>query len=201
MTNYLLKITLALLLLVVFNSTAQTKLSFGAELSPSVKLQTIRNKVTGLFTSISGYGFNVGIPVKYKLEDFKTISTGITYEFTAFDTRINTTLINSLRLNSINIPITYNYPITENYFVNLGGGMNYIFSSKEYGGGIWTAINPIISKVQPYISLGGSLLKNKNLNFYELGFNARYYIRNLWTLNTLTSTNIVSIDLNLKYFF
>jgi len=182
-------------------SYSQSNFSLGIEVSPSVKFQTIRNKATGLFTSLSGYGFNVGLPIKYDLGDYKTISTGVLYEFTAFDTRINTYLINSLRLNSINVPIVYNYPVTENYYVNMGGGVNCIFASMEFGGGVWTNVDQVVNQIQPYLSLGGTLLKSRNSNSYELGVNARYYLLNLWTMNTLTSTNIVSIDLNMKYFF
>jgi len=181
-------------------SFSQSNFSLGIDVSPSVKFQTIRNNVTGLFTSISGYGFTVGLPFKYHLEDDKTISLGVLYEFTAFDSRINTTLISALRLNAINVPFVYNHPITENYYVNMGGGINYIFTSKEFGGGIWTDVNQTISQFQPYLSLGGSLLKHRRDNTYELGINARYHVLNLLSLNTSTSTNIVSIDLNIKYF-
>jgi len=180
-------------------SYSQSNFSLGIEVSPSVKFQTIRNKSTGLFTSLSGYGFNIGLPIKYDLGDYKTISTGVLYEFAAFDTRINTYLINSLRLNSVTVPIVYNYSVTKNYYVNMGGGVNYIFTSKEFGGGVWTNVNQIVNQIQPYVSLGGSLLKNSNS--YELGVNARYYLLSIWNMNTLTSTNIVSIDLNMKYFF
>jgi len=180
-------------------SYSQSNFSLGIEVSPSVKFQTIRNKSTGLFTSLSGYGFNIGLPIKYDLGDYKTISTGVLYEFAAFDTRINTYLINSLRLNSVTVPIVYNYSVTKNYYVNMGGGVNYIFTSKEFGGGGWTNVNQIVNQIQPYVSLGGSLLKNSNS--YELGVNARYYLLSIWNMNTLTSTNIVSIDLNMKYFF
>jgi len=180
-------------------SYSQSNFSLGIEVSPSVKFQTIRNKSTGLFTSLSGYGFNIVLPIKYDLGDYKTISTGVLYEFAAFDTRINTYLINSLRLNSVTVPIVYNYSVTKNYYVNMGGGVNYIFTSKEFGGGVWTNVNQIVNQIQPYVSLGGSLLKNSNS--YELGVNARYYLLSIWNMNTLTSTNIVSIDLNMKYFF
>ena len=198
----MIKIIFALLILITVKQVeAQQKATLGVEISPSIKFQTIRNTVTGLFTSFGGYGFNVGLPVKYLLLDNKSVSTGLTYEFTAFDTRINTVLINSLRLNTLNVPIVYNYPIKENYFVNMGGGVNYIFVSKEYSGGIWTNINPLVNQFQPYICLGGALLKHKANNMYEFGINVRYHLFNLWSLNTLTSTNIVSVDLNLKYFF
>jgi hypothetical protein len=184
-----------------FTSISQSKIHIGVEVSPAVKFQTTRNKATGLFTAISGYGFSAGLPVKYNLEDNKTISFGMTYEFTAFDTRINTTLINSFRLSAINVPLVYNHPITENYYVNMGGGVNYIFNSKEYGNGVWINVNPIVNQLQPYLSFGVSLLKNKEDKTYEIGVNARYHVLNLLSLNTSTSTNIVSIDLNLKYFF
>lgn len=201
--NRRISIRLITLLLIAFLGSvgiSQTKINIGIEVSPSAKFQLTRNKATGLMTSISGYGFNVGLPIKYNLEDHKTISFGMTYEFTAFDTRINTTLINSFRLNAINIPLVYNYPITENYYVNIGGGVNYIFKSKEYNG-VWFNVNSKVNQFQPYLSFGGSLLKNKEENSYEIGVNARYYALNLINFNTSTSTNIVSIDLNLKYFF
>ncbi len=192
------------LFILVFNGTlisAQNEFSIGIEVSPSVKLQTIRNKSTGLFTSITGYGFNIGMPIKYKLKDNKAISTGVLYEFTAFDNRVNTVLIGSLRLNAVNIPIVYNYPITENYYINMGGGLNYAFISKEFGSGVWTNVNQTVNQFQPYLCLGAALLKNSDSSSYELGINARYHVVNLRSLNTSTSTNIVSIDLNLKYFF
>ena len=96
--NRHISIRLITLLLITFVGSvgiSQTKINIGVEVSPSAKFQLTRNKATGLMTSISGYGFNVGLPIKYNLEDHKTISFGLTYEFTAFDTRINTTLINS----------------------------------------------------------------------------------------------------------
>jgi len=186
---------------IILSSITYSQINLGIEVTPSVKFQSIRNKVTGIFTSVSGYGFNIGLPIKYHLEDLKSITTGITYEFTAFDNRINTFLVSSHRFNSINIPVIYNYPITENYYVNAGGGINYILTSKEYGGGVWVNINPIVNQFQPYLCFGGSLLKNKANNTYELGVNARYYILNLWSFNTSTSTNIIGIDLNMKYFF
>ena len=131
MINYLKIITLCCLVFNVMTANSQTNLELGIDISPSIKFQTIRNKATGLFTSIGGYGFNVGLPIKYNLDDYKTISSGVLYEFSAFDTRVNTQLINSLRLSSVSIPVVYNHPITENYYVNLGGGINYVFQSKE----------------------------------------------------------------------
>lgn len=194
------KIYFILALLTTTSSIAQN-LIFGIEVSPSYQLQSIRNKATGLFSSISGYGFNLGAPIKINLTDNKSISTGLLYEFSAFDNRVNTFLISSLRLNSVHIPITYNYPIIERLYLNAGGGINYIFNSKEYGGGIWLKTNSIINQFQPYVAAGLSTLMDRNTNTYELGVNARYHFIDIWKYAAQTSTSIIAIDLNLKYYF
>ena len=201
MCKYLRLVVLFLLILNGTLVSSQNEFSLGIEVSPSVKLQTIRNKVTGLFTSFSGYGFNLGLPIKYSLEDNRSISFGVLYEFTAFDNRVNTMLVNALRLNTVSVPLVYNYSINENYYVNMGGGVNYVFKSREYGGGLWTNVNEIVNPFQPYLCFGGSMLQSRQENIYEIGVNARCHILNLWRLNTSTSINIVSLDLNLKYFF
>lgn len=183
------------------NIFAQSNVKWGIEVSPGIKFQTVRNKTTGLFSSLTGYGFNTGVSMKYHLNDDKTISTGLLYDFIAFDTRVNSTLINALRLNALNVPLVYNHPFNEHYFINAGGGINYIFSSKEFGTNAWNNVNGIVNQIQPYLSLGGSLLKDKEAYMYEIGISAKYQVLSLWSLNTLTSTNIASIDLNLKFFF
>jgi len=194
------KIYFIFALLATTSSFAQD-LTLGIELSPSYQLQSIRNKATGLFSSISGYGFNLGAPIKFNLNDNKSFSTGLLYEFSAFDNRVNTFLISSLRLNSLRIPFTYNYPIVEGLYLNAGGGINYVFNSKEYGGGIWLKTNTITNRFQPYIAAGLSTLMDRNTNTYELGVNARYHLIDIWKYAAQTSTNIIAIDLNLKYYF
>lgn len=176
-------------------------IKLGLEISPSFQLQSIRNKNTGIFSSISGYGFNVGVPVKIGLDDDKSFSTGLAYEFAAFDNKVNNFLVSSLRLNSIHVPITYNIPILEGFYLNTGIGVNYIFSSKEYGGGNWLNTNSIVNQIQPYLSLGASTLVDLGNHNYELGINARYHLIDIWKYAVQTRTNIIGIDLNMKYYF
>jgi hypothetical protein len=141
------------------------------------------------------------MPIKRMLDDDHSYSTGITYEFTAFDNRINNFLISSLRLSSINIPIAYNLPFLEKFYLNMGGGANLVFVSKQFAGINWVSTNANMRQFQPYISLGTSTLVDRGDSSYELGLNARYHVFNLWKNTLQTSTNIVGIDLNMKYYF
>jgi hypothetical protein len=193
---------LAFLLLLIFSTSSYSQnINFGIEVSPSFELQSIRNKSTGLFSSISGYGFNIGMPIKFNLDNERSISSGITYEFTAFDNKINNYLVSSLRLNSLHVPFIYNIPVIEGFYFNTGVGLNYIFSSKQFGGGIWLNTNSIVNQVQPYIAAGLSTLVDLGSNNYELGVNARYHIIDIWQYANQTRTKIIGIDLNMKYYF
>lgn len=196
-----MKKLLTILIFISSTISFSQDVSFGLEVSPSFQLQSIRNKSTGLFSSISGYGFNLGVPIKFMLSDNKSFSTGLSYEFSAFDNKVNNFLISSLRLNSLHIPIMYNYPIIDGLYINAGGGINYIFKSKEYGGGIWLNTNSLTNNFQPYIATGLSTIAERSTNTYELGVNARYHIIDIWKYATTTSTKIIAIDLNLKYYF
>jgi len=174
--------------------------SFGVEVSPAFKLQSIRNKASGLTTSISGYGFSAGIPIRFDLDKDAFFTTGLNYDFTAFDQKVNNFLITSIRLNSINIPLVYNYPIINNFMLNAGGGIKYIFIGKQLGAGTWLNINPVTNNIQPFISLGLSTTPND----FEIGVDAKYHFINLWSNsqnNSLTTTKLVEISLNLKYYF
>lgn len=196
-----MKKLVTLLLIIASTNSFSQNINFGLEVSPSFQLQSMRNKNTGLFSSVSGYGFNVGLPIKIALSDDKSLSTGISYEFAAFDNKVNGFLVSSVRFNSIHVPIIYNIPIIEGFYFNTGIGVNYIFSSKQYGGGIWLNINSVTNQIQPYLAAGVSTLVDLGSNTYELGINARYHIIDIWKNATQTKTNIIGIDLNMKYYF
>tara|TARA_B100000809_G_scaffold245188_1_gene271880 strand:+ start:239 stop:829 length:591 start_codon:yes stop_codon:yes gene_type:complete len=192
----------ALLLLFIFSTFSYSQnTNFGIEVSPSFELQSIKNKNTGLLSSISGYGFNIGMPIKFNVDNEKSISSGITYEFTAFDNKINNYLASSLRLNSLNVPLIYNIPVIQGFYFNTGIGINYIFLSKQFGGGIWLNTNTIVNQFQPYLAAGLSTLVDLGTNNYELGVNARYHLIDIWKNTDQTRTNIIAIDLNMKYYF
>jgi hypothetical protein len=194
------KILVLFVLLCVSKFSISQDFKFGIEVSPSLKLQSIKNVSTGLRTAVGGYGFNFGLPLKVDFID-KSLSTGIIYQFTAFDNKINNFLISSIRLHAIDIPIIFNFPAIENFYLDAGGGVSYIFSSREYGGGVWVSRNSTTSQIQPYLALGGSTIINKNDKAFELAIHAKAHPFNLWKFSGSIRTQLIAFDLNLRYYF
>lgn len=175
--------------------------NFGLEVSPAFQLQTIRSKNTGIWSSNSGYGFQFGLTAKNETSNSTYYATGIKYEYTAFDNRVNNFLVSSLRMNSINVPFSFHHNIMQDIFFNYGAGLNYYFINTTLSGGLKFNTNSEINQIQPYLSLGANMLIDK----FDLGVQGRYHLFNLYIKEiqdvSNNSTRILSLDLMLKYYF
>jgi hypothetical protein len=197
------KIGLIILLFLTTNVKAQEGFHLGVEISPAFVLNSHRNLTTSLRSSESGYGFNVGIPMKYFWSEYMGIETGLTFEYMAFDNRFNNTLISSNRFGSINMPLTLIYEVAGDWYVHGGVGAKYQFLNRGWSG-FAVDIGSAVNKVQPYVALGVSTFLERDKGMFELGVMGRYHFLNLWNESSPQSagstSKIISFDIMLKFF-
>lgn len=198
------------LLLVVFlmgyssaNSFAQDGIQIGVEVAPSWVLNTHRNLSTGVRSSESGYGFNIGVPVRFGVSESMTCTTGLNYEYIAFDNRVNNTLISSNRFNGINLPLGLSYGLSGNWNVNGGVGLKYLFMTRAWSG-FAVDISNSVNQFQPYVTAGVSTQSEVSIGTVEYGLNARFHPINVWESSAPQAANntskIVAFDLSIKFF-
>lgn len=184
-------------------SFAQEGFHLGVEVSPSWMLNTHRNTTTGLRSSESGYGFNAGVPIKYFFNEYMGIESGVSFEYMAFDVRVNNALQFSNRFGSVNFPLTILYQVSGNWYTHAGAGFKYQFMNKSWSG-FSVDIGPSVNKIQPYVALGVSTLIERDKGLFELGAMARYHFINLWAAGSpqgaAGTSKVVSFDLMLKFF-
>jgi hypothetical protein len=195
-----------LVLLVSLSSLpfAQKGFRLGVEVSPSWVLNAHRNKTTTIRTFESGYGFNVGLPLKYHFNEYSGIESGLSFEYYAFDNRANNILVSSNRFASIHLPLTYLYQITGDWYAHFGGGIRYQIMNRAWSG--WSVdISPVVNRVQPYLALGASTFLERDNGMFELGLMTRYHFINLWKESAPqaagSTSKIVSFDLLLRFYF
>ena len=198
-----MRLLISLLLFTPFTSGAQEGLKIGLEVAPSWVLNTHRNLSTGVRSSESGYGFNVGIPLKYGFSETTSFNSGITYEYIAFDNRVNNTLISSNRFGAINVPLILGYQLSSNWNFNGGVGFKYVFLSRAWSG-FAVDISNAVNQIQPYVNIGVSTQSQWSSTTVEYGLNARFHPINIWESSAAQSANntskIVAFDLNLKFY-
>lgn len=182
---------------------AQEGFQLGLELSPSWMLNTHRNLVTGLRSSESGYGFNAGVPIKYWFSEYMGFESGVSFEYMAFDNRFNNTLVSSNRFASINMPLTFIYQMSGNWYAHGGVGAKYQLMNRTWSG-FAVDISSSVNQFQPYAALGVSTLIERDQGVFELGVMGRYHVINLWAEGTAqaagNTSKVVSFDLMLKFF-
>lgn len=177
----------------------------GLDLKPSFLLNTHRNKQTTLWSSESGYGFSLGIPIKKEVGEKNAIIVALDYEYNAFDNRVDNYLVSSTRLHSLNLPFVYSIGITEDWHFDLGAGLRYIFKSSYFVPGIAISIQNSINQIQPFISAGASTVLSRGSGTYELGAQIRFHCLNLWNKDypqsAISSSNVLTFELSFRYFF
>ncbi|MEX1001850.1 MAG: hypothetical protein WDZ35_07035 [Crocinitomicaceae bacterium] len=182
---------------------SQEGLQLGVEVSPAWNLNTHRSKATGIRSSESGYGFNVGIPLKWWYAENMAFHSGLNFEYMAFDNRVNNTLIGSNRYGSIHLPLFLNYKLSGGWVALFGGGINYQFFNQAWSG-FGVDISSQINQFQPYLGAGVSTLMERDNGVFEFGAQARYHFLELWAPGTPTvddfTSKILSLDLILRYY-
>jgi len=196
-----------LLLLLLLGLSVQTysQWNIGIDVTPSWKLNYHNSKITPGFRSFeSGYGFSVGIPLKYWMNEHTAVGTGVNYEYTAFDRFNNGVLVNSQRFSSIQVPIRWHRRMREGLFFTAGTGANYIFAARRLDTGVSIFINDRLRRFQPYVSVGVNLYQEVNSGKFEFGIQSRYYFLDIWNENdpnfSATSSHFLCLDLVLRYY-
>lgn len=184
---------------------AQEGASIGVHLSTSFQLNSHRDKQTTIWSSESGYGFNMGVPVRFGYAEDRAFTTGLDYEYLAFDNRVNNFLQSSLRFHSLHIPATLHFNVISSWFISTGAGANLVFRSRLFVPGSTVNISNSINPFQPYLSLGIGTLGNRGDGLFELSAQARYHFLDVYKksypLFEVVTSKIVSFDLVMRYYF
>ena len=187
------------------SSVAQDGLQIGASVSTSFQLNSHRGKATKIWSSESGYGFAVGMPIKYWTQEERAINTGAEYEFIAFDNWANGVFVSSTRLHAIHVPINYQVKLVSSWSATFGSGLDFLFRSVNVNPSNTLSIGNSINPVQPYLSLGVNSMSEGGSGFFELGLQMRYHFLDLWKksyfLYDVTSSKIISMDLLMRFYF
>lgn len=184
-----------------FNTGYTQGYQYGVELSPSFdfQLQTASNNT---WSTIRGNGFLLGLFFDKKLNEHSLIGTAAKFEYIAFNQKAGDFVVNSFRIASINVPITFKQEIglTKNWFYSVGAGFNYNFLNRQLLSGIWFNLNENANQWQPYGSIGLNYLMDSR---FEIGIHARYHFLDLWSESfqavTQTKTKLISFDFSLRY--
>lgn len=200
------KIILLFTLFLTVQLNAQDGFMIGFSASPSWKINMTTQKQTGIRSYQSGYGFSAGIPIKYWINDYSAFSSGIEYDFTAFDGFNNGQLVSSVRFNAIHLPLMFNVNLSGNWYALVGAGLLFNISARDlnnvtYGTDITTQTN----RLQPYLGLGISSISESNKGFLEYGIQLRYQVRDIWINDYAPLENfnahLISADFVIHYYF
>lgn len=198
------KVLYTLILFMSFSTMAQDGLQVGLNVSPSWKLNLHRNKLTTLRSSENGYGFSIGVPVKYWISDYTSFNTGLDYEFTAFDNFTSGVLASSFRFNSLHLPLMFNINMTGNWYGMLGTGAIYHLSSRDLNAVGGTDVSELTNNVQPYIGVGINTLAERGNHFFELGVLGRYQVLDVWNSQyepaEILTSHILSLDFLMRFY-
>lgn len=187
------------------NVFAQDGFMMGVNISPAWKVNMTAQKQTGLRTYQSGYGFSIGVPFKYWINDYSAFSSGIDYDFGAFDGYNNGNLVSSVRFSAVHVPLMFNINLTGNWYALAGAGVLYNLAVRDlnYVGG--SDVTGVSNQFQPYLGLGVSSIIERGSGFFEYGAKIRYQVRNIWNEDYPAidgyNSRLISIDFVLQYFF
>jgi len=199
------KVILLLTLFLGLNSIAQQGFMLGLNISPTWKIIMSSPKQTGLRTYQGGYGFTVGIPVKYWINDYSAFCSGIEYDFSAFDSYQNSNLVSSVRFNSLHLPLMFNVNLSGDWYGLLGAGLLYNLSVRDLNSTIGTDVTAVTNRLQPYLGLGVSTIRSNDYGYFEYGIQLRYQFRDMWDKNYAPlvdfNSHLISGDFIFRYFF
>ncbi|UKN02659.1 PorT family protein [Paracrocinitomix mangrovi] len=199
------RVVVIFLVLLSFGLNAQQGFHLGAEVSPSWNVNLQRQSSTGLNNSTAGYGFNIGVPMRYGINDQFSIQSGLTFEFMAFDERFNKTLISSNRHGSLHLPLMMSYGVTDAWYLNFGLGINYNFYNRQWTSFGTLDLGSVTNKFQPYTGLGLSTLLEQDKGTFELGVLGRFHFIDMYKPSTFSAEEfknyIISLDLILRMYF
>lgn len=186
------KLALIILAVISVHGHAQEGWQFGVNISPSYKLNMAKQQGTGLRTNTGGYGFNLGVPVKYWFNEFTAFNTGLDFEYSAFDSYIYGYLDSSFRFNSLHLPLMFNFHLSGSFYAMAGTGVNYNLRVTD------------LNSVQPYLGLGVNSLMEKDFGTFEVGVLGRYQLLDIWKADKkpLQSINshLLTIELLLRFY-
>lgn len=186
-----------------FGVFSQRSFQTGVHVNTSFNLNAHRAN-TGIWSSESGYGFALGIPVRVFSSDDRYFNTGLDYEYMAFDNWANGQLVASTRFQSVNIPLNFNFNISSNWFWSAGSGFNYLFRTHTFTPGSNVDIKGSVNHFQPYLSLGILSAAPRGAGLFELGAQIRYHFLDVWQkwypIYSVTSSHIISFDLSMRFF-
>lgn len=199
------KIILIITLFFGITGISQEGWQVGLSVSPSYKINMSKQKGTGLRTNQGGYGFSVGVPVKYWLNEFTAFNTGIDYEFTAFDSYQGTLLISSFRFNSLHVPVMFNIHLSGKLYAMVGSGVVYNASVRDLNVLQGNDLSSVTNRVIPYLGLGLNSFIDKDFGYFEVGVQGRYQLLDIWKSTYLPQENfnshLVSLDFIFRYYF
>ncbi|MBK6952102.1 MAG: outer membrane beta-barrel protein [Crocinitomicaceae bacterium] len=202
-----MKFLRSLFVLIIISQTAiaQDGFNVGAKIATSFHLNTHRNKQTTIWSSESGYGFSVGLPLRFGYADDRAFVTGLDYEYIAFDNRVNNYLVSSTRFHYLHVPATLHFNLISSLFISAGTGINLVLSSKSFVPGVSVNISNSINPFQPYLSLGVGTCVERGSGLFELSAQARYHFLDIWQKDypqhAITTSKIVSMDLVMRFYF
>ena len=202
-----MKRIIAILVLAISTQiSAQDSPQFGVNISPSWKINAARQVQTGLRSNQSGYGFRVGVPVKFWLNDYTAFNTGLDYEFTSFDGFQNGQLVSSFRFNSLHLPLVFNMHLSGNLYAMAGTGLVYNLTARDLNNITFgTDVSAVTNSLQPELALGINSFVEKGSGEFEFGVLGRYQILDIWKNDYLPmepfNSHIISLDLLLRYYF
>lgn len=194
-----------IILITIFslNSIAQEGIQVGVEISPAWDINIQRPEAAGITSAFTGYGFNVGVPVKGWVSETIALQSGLTFEYMAFDNRVNNTLFSSERYGSLNLPVMLNYALSGNWYFLFGAGVNYNLFVQSWSGFSLNILS-LRTKFQPYAALGVTTMMEREKGVFELGAQARYHFLELnaatTTLAIDNNSNVLSFDLLLRFY-
>ncbi len=182
------------------------KVGFG--ISPSLRINAHHSKIIKTWQFQTGYGFNAGIPVRVTMLQSAAkmgFTTGLFYDYTAFDQLQFGVLASSFRLSGVQVPIMINYPIRGTWFADFGGGVTYYFLTTGLSGGYRVNINSDVQQFQPWLGFGVHNLIERGAGNFELGLNIRAAFLELFEKDypgvAAATSNILCIDGNIRFYF
>ncbi|WP_070138474.1 outer membrane beta-barrel protein [Crocinitomix algicola] len=199
------KIFYIAVLIISIGSYGQEGVKVGLNVSPGFKVNMSKQKGTGLRNNNTGYGFNVGLPVKVWVSEFTALNTGVNYDFAAFDSYFDGLLISSFRVSAIDVPVLFNIHMSGQYYGLLGGGVAYNLRVADLNAALGTNLTGVSNRIQPYLSVGINNLMEKDFGLLEIGILGRYQLLDIWKSSYQPyeniSSHLVSLDLLFRYYF
>lgn len=184
---------------------AQDGFSMGANVATGFQLNSHRQKQTGIWSSESGYGFALGVPLRFGYADERAFVTGLDYEYFSFDNWVNGNLINSTRFHAFHVPATFQFNLISSLYATAGAGVNYLFRSRYFAPGSNISIGSTVQPFQPYISLGVASIAERGNGIFELSVATRFHFLDLRNKNYINfdavSSRLISFDLGMKFYF